>query len=69
MRLVREQWKSPFLFTDDSSDLLDRKVEAVKNRGERFHSFNKFHLFNINVKYCNILIFKMVTVTSQISTI
>lgn len=64
MHLVREQWKSPFVFTDDSSDLLDRKAEAVKNRGERFHLFNnRFHLFNINVKYHNILIFKMVTVT------
>lgn len=33
MCLVREHRKSPFLFTDDSSDLLDKKVEAAKNRG------------------------------------
>lgn len=64
MCLVREHRKSPFLFTDDCSDLLDKKVEAVKNRGNRFHLFNnRFHLFNINVKYNNILICKMVTVT------
>lgn len=64
MCLVKEQWKNPVLFTDDSSDLLDRKAEAVKNRGNRFHLFNNwFHLFNRNAKYHNILICKMVTVT------
>lgn len=64
MCLVREHGKSPFLFTDESNDLLDRKVEAVKISSNRFHLFNnRFHLFNINVKYNNVLICKMVTVT------
>lgn len=39
-----------FLFPDDSSDFLGRKVEVEKYRGSRFHLI----AFNINAKHHNI---------------